>query len=509
MGDEVKTLIRGGGAIFLALTFGYVITFFSKLILSRYLGPSGFGLFEMLTTILGICSVLGGMALYSGINRFIPLYTAKEEYGKVKGYLRLVTILQIIGSFVVSVSLFFLAPTITAFFDFSSPFEDMLRVLSLTVPFYVFTKSLSTTFFAYKKALVGKAGTQVVESLVTLLGAVLLWYLSLDVYYTSFIFLASWGSTFLFYIYMYKQDPHLQEVEPDYSGVKRWMKYSIPLLVSGLIGFILNWTDNFVIGRYLSETELGVYGIAFSISFYIFSIPKLFTEIFVPVLTELYETDKSKFNKIFKQIQRWTLLFGSIIGIGFIAFSTEIITILFGQAYSGGGTALAILAGLFVVASYFHFYGRILILHDDTQYILYAQLLAITINLGLTIYLVNLLGITGAAIGSGFSYLFIRFLFYLRSRKHIKISLEPKKNIRNVVYVLGAMSTAYLTLHVLILPLNLPSLLYVGLGGIIYAGILLLIMKKTSMITQEDLVILEVIEEQTGIDLEKVKQWLQ
>ena len=504
----LKEFVKGGGAIFIGITLGYIFTFFAKLILSRYLGPDRFGLFEMLTTFLSVGGAVGGLALYSGINRFIPYYESKGEKAYVSGYMRVVTYFQLGGCFLLSFFVVVLAERITAFFDFPDVFTSMLYVIALTIPLLVFTKSFSALFFAYKKSFIAKTGVDVIQSIMLLVGASVLYFFELSVFYVVFILFFSWLVPLLFFLYKYYSSNIFNFSSEKKFEVKRWLLYSVPLLISAVVAKALSWTDNFVVGRFLTSAELGIYGIVFSVAFYLFAAPKMFSSIFLPILTKYYEKDLGTFKKLFNRLRSWSLAFASFIGMVFIFFNEQILTILFGSEYAAGGVALAILSGFFIVAAYFYYFGKILHLHEDTTFILWINICGLIINLFITILLVREFGIVGAALGTGFTYILIRFITFFRSRKFVKLPGNYLLDISFLIISFVSMLISYYSSNFVRDLLVLPNLVYILIAGGLYIVIFALLVLALGLINKDDIVFIEVIEDYSGLDLNWLKKIL-
>ena len=504
--DALKGFVSGGGAMFLALFVAYILTFFHKLVLARFFGSSAYGLIEMAITVLGVLTVLAGVGLYSGFIRFIPLYKDEIEY--VKGYVYSVTKIQIISSVVFSIVLFFSAPLITSFFDFDQVFTQILYLIAIALPFHVFIKSFIRLLLAYKKVMISRIGKDIIFNVIMLVGILILAYLEMGVLYVAGLMLVAYFVTFLYYLYFYQKTKKKFQTNKKKYEIKRWFKYSYPLLFAGLIGYFLNWTDNFVIGRYLSSSELGIYAIAFSVAFYLFVASKLFEGIFLPILTEHYETNLKKFKEIFETIRTWTVLFSLIVGSVFILYAEQILNLLFGQEYVAGATSLQILAAFFIVANYFYFSSKLLHLEDQTKKILYGDIIALALNLTITIYLVNLLGIVGAAIGSGFSYFLIRYIFHLYSKKYVKFKHDYKHIIKSVIATFSAAIISYFASNLIMSYFNVHLIIYAGIAGILYGLLLLLAIRYLDMVKKEDFIIIDMIEDYTKLNLNIVRKIL-
>ncbi|MFT4311110.1 MAG: polysaccharide biosynthesis C-terminal domain-containing protein, partial [Candidatus Woesearchaeota archaeon] len=147
-------------------------------------------------------------------------------------------------------------------------------------------------------------------------------------------------------------------------------------------------------------------------------------------------------------------------------------------------------------------------LEDQTNKIFYGDLFVMLLNLILTIFLVNNFGILGAAIGSGFSYFLVRFIFHRLSRKYIKIVHDLKFISKILVATLISITLSYTITNIIYNLASLHFFVFIALAGIVYFTSLLIFNRLLKIVSKEDLVILEMIEKYTKLNLNFVKRIL-
>jgi O-antigen/teichoic acid export membrane protein len=500
--NPCKELVSGGGAVFITVTISYILTFFYKLILARHLGPADYGYYAMIITITSFFTIFSCLGLSDGLVRFIPLYSSKKEY--INGYLKIIKLIQTVTSLSISFLLILSAKEITTFFGFSKEFIDLLYISALMVPLKVFINSYTAFIISFKKTFISKFGENIVFSFVLLVGSIFLLIFDLDVKFAVICLLIAYIIIFIYYKINSKK--LIVKTEEEKYELKRWFKYSTPLLFASVVGYLINWTDNLVIGKFLTESELGIYSVAFSIAFYLFMGPKLFSGIFLPVMTKYYEEDKLTFKKVFNQLRLWALYFSLIVGSVFIIFSKQILNILFGKEYVPGHTSVIILSISFILTSYFYYSEQLLQLNDKTTKILLVDILVLILNVAITIPLVNTIGITGAAIGSAISYFLTRFIIHEISKKYIKIKHDYKQIFKMVTAVFSSISLSYIISTNLRDFFNIHNYIYIIIAGITYMAFLTITVKEFKIAKDDDLIIIDVIEKYTKKDLTFVKK---
>lgn len=505
--DALKSFVSGAGAIFIIMFVAYFITFLYKLIISRYYGPSDYGLYEMGITLLGLFSIIASLGLRASFIRFLPEYkNNKKEYSN--GLIKSTFIIHLISSLLFSLFFIMFAQSITNFFGFPNKFKYILYIISFIIPIKVFRDNFTSILLSYKKTLISKSGSQIVYNICLIIGALIIFFFKLDILYLMVFLFFSYLITLIYYFYHYKKISHKFKTKSKKYEIRRWLSYSLPLLFAGLVGTIIGWSDNFVIGRILTQSEVGIYSIAFSVSYYLFIGSKMFSTLFLPVMTEHYNKNKKLFKRLFMTIRNWSILVSLSIGSVFILYANQILYFVFGSEYIEGASSLRVLSVFFIITNYFFFSSYILNLEEDTKKILYGDLITLILNLTITIYLVLEIGILGAAIGSGLSRLLIKFIFHLLSKKYVKIPHDLKYLTKSLILTFPSALFSYFVTNAIFRYSSIHFSLYVIFAGLIYVSLLLIGARYLSIFNEKDLVVIEMIETYTKLNLNFLKDFL-
>ena len=497
----LKEILYGAGISFILGMIGYVFMFLFKLIAARYFGPADFGIYEMVNTLLGVVFIFSSLGLSQGIQRFIPYYIEKNRLKLLKGYIVFTNWAAILLGFFFWFVLFILSNQITSFFNFPIEFSLYLKIVSISIPFKNIAKITANRLLAEKKAFMGSFGYNVIERVSLLMGilTIVLFKLSLIwlVVFLTFSFVANFCITLFFYNKLSKI-----RVVPKYK-VKEWMKYSLPLMFTGILAYFLSWTDNFVIGRFLIEQELGFYSVAYSLANYILFLPSIFLALFLPVMTSLFLKDRKIFNETFRHVLKWIFTTTCFLGLLFILFSKEIIRILFGLDYVSASLSFSILTFFFILVSIFNLSHIVLMITKDTNFLFINPLIFSFFNLILNIFLVQSYGIEGAAFASGLSLLLVNFSEFIRSRKSVIIN-DSKQAL---MYLKIFLSSFFIVLFVKglftfilnNLSINLYLKLIIALSFYILLSFFSIV--KLGILNQEDIGLLLIIEKRLRVNL--------
>jgi len=206
--------------------------------------------------------------------------------------------------------------------------------------------------------------------------------------------------------------------------LKKMLRFSFPLVWSGLAVYSLTYIDRILIQRFLSLSELGIYGVSFRIA----SIPLVFMGIvnssFVPLVYNKYKNSgiKAELEKIYRYV-----FFIGFAGITFISiFSVELLSIITTPEYLPAYRVMPfLLLSGFLMQFANMFLG--LSLAEKTNKIAFIYLFGLIVSFAVNFILIPVLGIFGAAISSSLVALIIFSLQFHFSQKHyfVEIKYQP------------------------------------------------------------------------------------
>jgi O-antigen/teichoic acid export membrane protein len=505
--NALKEILYGAGISFALGMVGYVLMFFFKLIAARHFGPEDFGLYEMAVTIFGVAVVFGDFGISAGIQRYIPYYLEKKKYGLLKGYMKFIIHVPLIFSTLLGISIYIFSNNISGFFGFGDHFGFLLRIISIGVPLRVLNGIFAHVLFSNKKAFQATLGYNVIERVVLVIGILIIAYFNLSLVYLVIITVISLISSLLitsFYAYGVRNKSNYK---PKHD-VKDWVKFSAPLIFTAVLAYILNWTDNFVIGRFLDSSSLGIYGVSYSMANYLTFFSGVFATLFLPVMTSLYIKDKEIFSKTFNQVTKWIFIGTIFMGAAIIYFSKEILIILFGSDYGSGYLSLSILAGFFIIASVFSMNRSIILIQKNTSFLFYNYLFLSLFNLGLNLLLIGRYGINGVAFASGLSYLLIKLLEYIKCRKNLNLGRMLFSLMKIILTGIAGVVIIKLIFTILFNHIALYEIIKLIIALGLYSISFVLITFGFKIFNEEDFKLMLVIEKRSGINLGFIKKIL-
>jgi len=408
MGSE--KLVRGSFMMMISYILFRVGGYFYRFLMSRLLGPEGYGLLGLTIPFQGIFQILSAGGLPPAIAKYVSQYKALDDYDQVRQViftsLKFMVILGIFFSLVMFFSADWIANSV-----FHKPLATYpLQAVALITPFSVIVGAFRGAFQGFYK-MEYIVATRAVEQVFMITMAVVLvsigFYAAGAVMGTAIGFLASAAAAFLiFRKFLWK---YLPEPEPEkklgfwdeLKLIKTLLAFSIPVIITALSEMAIYDISTFVIGSYMATKYVGYYTAADPIARLPLVISLSVATAVLPAASEAAALkDKGLLKNYIVQSYRYVILLVLPLCIGIAIFATPLMGILFGSEFVPGAEALSIL----VIGM--TFYTLFMVSASISQGIGYPRLpmmillIGTAINLGLNLLLVPLYGIVGAALAT-------------------------------------------------------------------------------------------------------------
>lgn len=191
------------------------------------------------------------------------------------------------------------------------------------------------------------------------------------------------------------------------NEIKKIWKYTSNLSVFTIINYFAQNADNFLIGKYLSLSALGVYSIAYKIMLYpLQNITKVLLRVLFPAFSTL-QNDDEKFRKVYLRVIFYIALISFPIMTGLVATADILVDVLFGDKWQGLAMLLIILAPSGIMRSIFTTVGTIYMAKGSTD----LQLKIGTIN-AVFIVIGFIVGLNWGVNGVALSYLIVNLIMF-------------------------------------------------------------------------------------------------
>ncbi|MCF7798453.1 flippase [Candidatus Woesearchaeota archaeon] len=429
--SSYQELFQGAGIILFMSFLSYVFMFVFKMIGSRYFGPEDWGYFEFGVTILGFMFIFSLIGIHSSIPRYVSDYISKKDSKSLSSFIGFSSIVPLVISLVFTALFFLTIPFLKDIFSFNSMSVYVLTFVFLSLPFRVLEIVLSNILSGYKRMLYCQWST-VLKPFILIVGVGLIIYFNLSLFYLLLLYFISIVLSFILNFFLTKRiDVPFSLFKQ--SQTKEWFNFSIPLFVSGFLMYLIGWSDNIIIGIFLSAELLGIYAIAYSTASLLKFVQLAFSRIASPLFMELHNKKSEDLGFLYTKSQKWVLLFSLPFILLLIFFSKKILFILFGAEYVVGSAALSIISLGFLINLYTGLNEVIVHVYKKTKHIAKVNIFIAILNIVLNVLLIPYIGITGAAISSAICLSLQNILFYLYARRLYPLFIDHKSNFKLII----------------------------------------------------------------------------
>lgn len=179
------------------------------------------------------------------------------------------------------------------------------------------------------------------------------------------------------------------------------LRYSFPLMLSDLCVTLFSGSDKLMLQKMISDSEAGIYSLAFNFAGMIFSIEYMLNHAWLPLYFQ-YEADENRLN-LQMHIKRYIRLF-SILSIGFLLLSPEVFLFFSAPEFWPGKKLIPI----FVIGCYLYFMEVFALnfksFHKETKTTAIVMIVSSVCNLALNVILIPHFGSAGAAFATLLGY---------------------------------------------------------------------------------------------------------
>ena len=472
MANYTRRVFFGVSIVLVMNGLANLVAYLTRIYLARNLTPGEYGLFYSVFTVVIFALFFRDLGLGTALTKYISEFNIKGEYHLIKASISITILFQLISSSFLAILFIALANYLASHY-FKNP--DAVFILHLLV-FYIFTSVLfripKSIFKGFQNFKIFSLFELSKNSLV-LIFMIVLFYFGVEgavVPAISFVL----GSFLLFLILLplaLKMFPYFTYscTKKDITLVsKKMFFFGMPVLFTGIGSKIIGYVDTLLLTHLSTLEQVGIYNVVLPSAMFFLFVGTAISAVVFPIASELWaKKEKKKMAQGIQLLYKYTF-FTLLLPIIFLSlFSSELIYLLFGEAYVTGSIALGILlfgVMFYTVAGINHNIlsgiGRPKIV---TKIVLFAALINILLNL----LLIPLFGIVGAAWATFVSYFIALCLSTYWVSKHVAIRMPILIWVK--IYLLGFFFWLLLTFGISFFGKESWMLLIViGVGTLLY-----------------------------------------
>ena len=473
---QLSSITKGAGINLFGTISGKPLILLFTLLIARVLGPKSVGLYFLGLSIIELVMIPALAGLDSGIVRYVALFKGEKNENRVKGTVLSSLLIALPLSLIATAALFFLADKISASFFHKPALANVLKILSLSIPFLTVSTLLLATTQAIKrvqyKVYAKDLGDAIFKVAFTFIFFILGWKLFGAVIATvvSSLLVAA-----LSFYYVNKFIPLYNNTLRPSLEFKNLLGFSIPQTFSSLTLFGIVYTDILMLGYFLSAKDVGVYSIAAKISLLGILILNSFNVIFAPIISDLHNRKEDFIlSNLFITVTKWVFSLSFPIFLITIFLSKPILS-LFGAEFVAGSVALIILSFGQMVNSVTGPVGLMIVMSGRPLLQLFSHIAVFVLNIFLNYFLIPKYGIAGAAIATTTSISVVNLIRLGMVLLIMKIHPYKLSYLKPLFAGLSGSFLVFLGFRLIITGSSIFLLILLGVSfSIIYTALLLL-----------------------------------
>lgn len=449
--SDYKEIARGSFWGLLGNVFFKLVSFFYIVLIARMASQNDIGLFELAFSILSFIAIFSDLGLSSSLKRYIPYFIGRGEQSKIYDIvMQSIKITAICGISICFIT-FFLSNIIGDFYQ--NP--NLPSALSMLVVFILlnnFQRMFSVILIGFMDIKNSQLVTNVQNLSKFVFTIILFLFFGATLFTLTLSFILSFiPSIFLgllSLIKMVRQLPKegtrllpgqlLHEIIP--FGLTVSLVTSLYLLVS---------SSGLMILGYMTEPDqansiVAIYSLSITIPLAITVFAYSIGGILLPILSKLIgKSDLVQVNEVIEMGQRWSIIVTFPIAIALIAFSSDIIRILYGDSYIIGAPVMSAFTIGVIINAIYHPMLLAIAAFRKVMYELRISVFAAFANVAFAAALIPFAGMSGAALASvaGFTTALILSMHY--SKYFFSYSI-PRENYKLIAAGIVSMLIAAL-----------------------------------------------------------------
>jgi len=448
-------------------------------LLTRLLGPEGYGLMAPLLALAGLSQSLAVLGVSSSIKTFIPGQPFPGRSREFWGVAQLTWLLGLALAVLLLVSFHPLRrlflPAGTTFWLFLSgviiiPVGSLQTVLYAQINNNREGRAYSRVVLAYS----------LVEIPLLLLGAFHL--AAVGVLWASALARALLCGGMIRIIL--RQDRFTPLTGSVAAGLKRYYTYGLVLFVAGLASTVVDSSDRLVIAAHLGVRELGVYEVTYSLCSQLHHLSVPLFAVLMPFLAQAVNTGQAASARPrIRQSHRalWLIYVPAVVLLSLCG--RDILSLITTREFSQGAVLIPFVAGGVALFQLGGVYNYNIVAHRRGHLLLVSLVSGGMVNLGLNLLLIPAWGVAAAAWSTAAAYALIFLIDRFFSTRLLRADPEPAH--------LGRIALAGAGMSILVLGLQHllaggPPLLRTALAGLAGGGLYLLLALRLNLITREE-----------------------
>ncbi|MHA1222960.1 MAG: oligosaccharide flippase family protein [Candidatus Heimdallarchaeaceae archaeon] len=339
-GKDLKDLIWG----LVGFGLSSVIMFILRVILGNYLGLAGFGFYNFVFIVYQFGTLVSAFGLGISITKYVSEIGENEETERSKKISTYGITSSFLIGIIIFIILFFSSSFISNFFRMEE-LAFLLKIVALSFPFLAILKTSLGVMNGYRQ--ISKyAITNIVWNLLILTLTIIFVITLKDKLLGSILGLVIAAVTIsIISLILIRKDIDLRTIfKLDNLILRKMFVMALAVFPTSILSFLKSQLSNIVLAKYLTEYELGLFGVALTFYQILILLPSAVFLITTPKISKYYaDKEQEKIKKINVKTVFIMFLINLGLNVFLISFGKIFIRLLFGVEYIDSYLSMVIL----------------------------------------------------------------------------------------------------------------------------------------------------------------------
>tara|TARA_R110000868_G_scaffold112089_2_gene302111 strand:+ start:5901 stop:7184 length:1284 start_codon:yes stop_codon:yes gene_type:complete len=412
--ETIQYLLSKGGLTFLFRMLAMVFSFISMWFITNFYGGAVYGTYTVALTVLQIVTMVFALGIP---NAFVGFAGGIDSADKLKGLLLKSVVIILVSSLIPMVAFYFGANFFSEMVFQKPSLLNYFLVVSFSVPFMIIHEIVCYYFISVKKIITYGLFFFISPSILFALLLVVFYYFNLTGFYTFLAYVGAIMITvFIALLHLFYRKSTIRFPEIASSAI---IKKSFPMMISGMFLILLNWTDILMLGRIVSENQIGIYNTAFKVGYLTLFFVVSMNVIIMPKVAELFHQNNfTEMKKVINRTTQLVIILTIPLAFGIVFFSENLLR-LFGDGFVAGKTTLQLITLGALFNAMTGNVDQILNMTNNQKEVRNIFFFGFLMNVALNLYLIPNYGIKGAAMASLLTNVIVNVVFVIIIKKKL------------------------------------------------------------------------------------------
>jgi O-antigen/teichoic acid export membrane protein len=430
---DTKVLASGASVALFGRIMNRAFQVAGQILLARLLGADAYGLYAIGFTVFTIMSFVIPVGMDNGVIHFGSRFWNKDAPA-LKTVLFLSISSEIISGVTWGLLFWLVAPWISISFG-KSALVPIIRGFAITFPLFAVVNILTAATRISQRIKFSVLVEDITQPAICLVLVVAFYWMGYHLMGVVAAYALSYAIAGILAVLFVRQlfSNVLRGKKQPTIATKELLKYSIPVSLSVILNGFIIWTGRLLVGYFRPSADAGIYQAASQIALLFSTIVISFRAILSPMISDLHNKGEiGRLEEVYRIGTKWSLYVVLPAILVFLIMPREVILLFFGPEYIGGQVSLVILLGSQLVTAAVGDVSAVLVMTRKQNGWLLISAAAFALDIILSIILIPVWGIIGAAFATSISSAVLMLGGLLFIRRSVGIWLYDKRYFKGL-----------------------------------------------------------------------------